>query len=322
MGLLAVKVKVKVHAMNISKTKVVIGECLFAIALIFGSGTSAATVTAAEGAASPAALLQLRESLRGRMANSPFKIPLIIESVQSSDNVEGDVYAEIKHPFAIVSTALAMPQVWCDILVLHLNTKSCTLQPDATNPIGAPTLLMMVGKKVEQPAKDAYPIALLWRESSRKADFLQINLSADSGPLNTRNYRIVMEAVPTENGQTFIHLSYSYGFGVTAKFLMKAYLNTVARDKVGFTVTGKQSNGEPIYVEGLLGLVERNTMRYHLAVEAYLGALRVPKAMQFEKRINDWFNAAERYPRQLHEVERSQYLFMKRGESGKQAAPI
>ena len=152
MGLLAmtVKVKVKVQVMNISKVNVVAGVLAFAIAVFFGGESSAASVRAEEGATSPAALLQLRESLRGRMANSPFKIPLIIESVQSSDNVEGDVYAEIKHPFAIVSSALAVPQVWCDILVLHLNTKSCTLQPDATNPIGAPTLLMMVGKKVER----------------------------------------------------------------------------------------------------------------------------------------------------------------------------
>jgi hypothetical protein len=312
-----------VRDMNISRVNVFVGVLVLAVALISGGESLAATANADESAAStPAALLQLRESLRGRMATSPFKIPLIIESVQSSENIKGDVYAEIKHSFATVSAALAVPQVWCDILILHLNTKSCALQPNPGNPNGAPTLLMTVGKKVEQRSKDAYPIALLWKENNRKADFLQINLSADSGPLSTRNYRIVLEAVPTENGQTFIHLSYSYGFGATAKFLMKAYLNTVARDKVGFTVIGTQSTGEPIYVEGLLGLVERNTMRYHLAVEAYLGALRVPKAMQFEKRINDWFSAAERYPRQLREVDRSQYLFMKRLEFGRQPAPI
>ena len=93
---------------------------------------------------------------------------------------------------------------------------------------------------------------------------------------------------------------------------MKAYLNTIGRNKVGFTVTGKQANSEPVYVEGLLGLVERNTMRYHLAVEAYLGAMRVPAPMQFEKRISDWFQATEHYPQQLHEVNLSEYLDMKR----------
>jgi hypothetical protein len=277
---------------------------------------------AALAATSSIQLLQVRESLRTRMANSPFNIPLLIESAQSSENIKGDVYAEIKYPFATVSAALASPQTWCDILILHLNTKSCALKQNADSVGGAPTLLMTVGKKVEQPQADAYPIALQWKQGTQKTDFLQVNLSADSGPLSTRDYRILLEAVPTEGGQTFIHLSYSYGFGSAAKFLMKAYLNTVARNKVGFTVTGKDSNGGPVYIEGLLGLVERNTMRYHLAVEAYLGALRVPKAMQFEKRINDWFAAADRYPRQLREVDRRQYLDMKRLEYRQQISPI
>jgi hypothetical protein len=258
------------------------------------------------------ALLQLRASLRTRMANSPFKVPLIIESRQSADDIKGEVYAEINHSFKTVSVALGSPKVWCDILILHLNTKSCALQPGANGSTTSPTLLMTVGKKIAQSPESAYPVALIWKTSQRKTDFLQVDLAADSGPLNTRNYRIVLEAAPTENGNTFIHLSYSYGYGTTAKFLMKAYLNTIGRNKVGFTITGKQSNGEPIYVEGLLGLVERNTMRYHLAVEAYLGAMRMPEPMQFEKRISDWFQASERYPQQLHEVNLGEYLDMKR----------
>jgi hypothetical protein len=258
------------------------------------------------------ALLQLRASLGTRMANSPFKVPLIIESRQSADDIKGEVYAEINHPFKTVSAALGSPRAWCDILILHLNTKSCALKPGANDATSSPTLLMTVGKKIEQSPESAYPVALIWKTSQRKVDFLQVDLAADAGPLNTRNYRIVLEAAPTENGNTFIHLSYSYGFGATAKFLMKAYLNTVGRNKVGFTVTGKQANGEPIYVEGLLGLVERNTMRYHLAVEAYLGAMRMPEPMQFEKRIGDWFQASERYPQQLHEVNLGEYLDMKR----------
>jgi hypothetical protein len=258
------------------------------------------------------ALLQLRESLRPRMANSPFKVPLIIESRQSADDINGEVYAEINHSFKTVSVALGSPRAWCDILILHLNTKSCALQPDADGSTASPTLMMTVGKKAKQAPEAAYPIALMWKTSQRKTDFLQVDLAADLGPLNTRNYRIVLEAAPTENGNTFIHLSYSYGFGTTAKFLMKAYLNTIGRNKVGFTVTGKQANGEPIYVEGLLGLVERNTMRYHLAVEAYLSAMRVPASMQFEKRIGDWFQATEHYPEQLHEVDLGEYLDMKR----------
>ena len=268
------------------------------------------------------ALFKLHDSLRSRLNNSPFKVPLIIESQQSADEIKGDVYAEVKYPFTTVSAALASPQVWCDILILHLNTKSCRLRVSAGKTTEAPILSVSVGKKLEQPLASAFPIEFTWGAMQRTNDFLQVNLSAASGPLSTRNYRILLEAIPLENGTTFIHLSYSYGFGATGKFLMKAYLSTIARNKVGFTITGKQANGQPTYVEGLLGLVERNTMRYHLAVDAYLGSLQVPGGMQFEKRIGDWYAAAERYPQQLHEIERGQYLDMKRVEYKRQHLPL
>lgn len=294
--------------------RIILFLLVMGVAVIQQSVAATAGDSASAQSSGAIALLQLRESLRPRMINSPFKVPLIIESRQSSDDIKGEVYAEIKHSFKTVNVALGSPRVWCDILILHLNTKSCALQPGAGASTTTPTLMMTVGKKVEQAPDSAYPIALLWKASQRKVDFLQVDLAADSGPLNTRNYRIVLEAAPTENGTTFIHLSYSYGYGTSAKFLMKAYLNTIGRNKVGFTVTGKETSGEPIYVEGLLGLVERNTMRYHLAVEAYLGAMQMPEAMQFEKRISDWFKATERYPQQLHEVNLGEYLQMKRAQ--------
>jgi hypothetical protein len=62
------------------------------------------------------------------------------------------------------------------------------------------------------------------------------------------------------------------------------------------------------------GVVERNTMRYFLAIEAHLGALSVPAAGRMEKSLRDWFAGSERYPRQLHEMEQGAYLSMKRRE--------
>jgi hypothetical protein len=66
--------------------------------------------------------------------------------------------------------------------------------------------------------------------------------------------------------------------------------------------------------------VERNTMRYYLAIESFLGALSAPPQKRFEKRLHDWFAASERYPRQLHELEQTQYLDMKRNEHSRQVA--
>ena len=92
-------------------------------------------------------------------------------------------------------------------------------------------------------------------------------------------------------------------------------LSTLGRAKVGFSVVERTAAGEPIYVKGVRGVAERNTMRYFLAIEAHLGALAVPARERRDKALRDWFDATERYP-QLREMSRDDYLAMKRGASG------
>ena len=53
---------------------------------------------------------------------------------------------------------------------------------------------------------------------------------------------------------------------------MQGYLATGGRDKVGFSIVGKTASGAPQYLDGMRAVVERNTMRYYLAIDAYLGA--------------------------------------------------
>jgi hypothetical protein len=61
-------------------------------------------------------------------------------------------------------------------------------------------------------------------------------------------------------------------------------------------------------------------MRYYLAIEAYLNALPEPPLTRQEKRLSLWHSAVEHYPAQLHELEREQYLTMKRKEIQRQQA--
>jgi len=103
---------------------------------------------------------------------------------------------------------------------------------------------------------------------------------------------------------------------------MQVYLGTTGREKVGFTVDGTQADGQPQHIGGMRGVIERNSMRYYLAIEAFLGALSVPPQAQFEKRLRDWFAATERYPRQLREMEQTAYLEMKRREHQRQQADM
>ena len=121
-----------------------------------------------------------------------------------------------------------------------------------------------------------------------------------------------MEAVPIEGGKTFMHLSYAYGYGTAGKIAMGAYLSTAGASKVGFS----QMQGQP--TTGVRGAIERNAMRYYLAIDAYMDALSAPEAQRVDKRINNWFNATERYPKQLHEMDRNTYVTMKRAEYDRQ----
>ena len=273
----------------------------------FSAGSALASVPETHSAAS----LQAKYAALGdRLQHNPFQRALTLDSFESSSNLKGDIYALVDHPFSTVSAALNGAEEWCDVLILHINTKYCRAETDPSRT----ALLLSVGKKTPQPLDEAYPIEFSYRVAAATATYLEIQLNAEEGPLSTRNYRIQLQAVPVGNGRTFLHLTYSYEFGMAGRLAMKTYLATIGSDKVGFTQTGKQSNGQPEHIGGMRGVVERNTMRYYLAIDAHLGALAAPPALQFQKRLQSWYSATEQYPRQLREVDRIAYFDMKRSE--------
>lgn len=254
--------------------------------------------------------------LRNQLGENPYRKPLYLDSGESQGSVTGDIYALVEHPFATVAAALNSPREWCEILILSINTKYCRASMSAHGSV----LHLSIGTKYEQPLDQAYRLEFEYRVSAQTSTYLQVRLGADQGPLSTRDYRIVLEAVPVADGRTFLHLSYSYAFDTVGRLAMQVYLATGGRGKVGFTVIGTQADGQSLHIGGVRGVVERNTMRYFLAIEAFLGALAVPPQVRLEKRLRDWFTAAERYPRQLHEIERGEYLDMKRREYLRQQA--
>ncbi|MEO7115370.1 MAG: hypothetical protein ABIZ18_05895 [Caldimonas sp.] len=273
----------------------------------------AGALAAAPVFAQDAATLKARHAaLQDRFATNQFGRPLVLESKESADDLKGDVYAVVDHPFATVQQALQTSEHWCDILILHLNVKRCKAGS------GTPKrLTLSVGRKFDQPIEDAYALEFAFRVVSSTPDYLQVQLSADDGPLSTKNYRIQVEAAPVGANRTVIHMSYAYGYGFTARMAMKTYLATIGSQKVGFTIVDRK-DGKPVYQGGVLGLLERNTMRYYLAIDAYLSAYNLPAAEQAEKRIREWYASTERYAEQLHEMEQAEYLEMKRNEIKRQ----
>ena len=251
-------------------------------------------------------------TLQEKYATNQFGRPLVLESTQTSGDLRGDVYTIVDHPFAMVQQALQSIDHWCDILILHLNVKRCRAN-------GATKLLSLnVGRKFDQPIEDAYELEFVWKVAAATPDYLLLQLSAEDGPLSTKNYRIQVEAIPVDAKRSVIHMSYAYGYGFAARMAMQTYLVTLGRNKVGFSITGRNAEGQPVHIGGVLGLLERNTMRYYLAIDAYLSAYALPPGEQFEKRIRDWYASTERYAPQLHEMDQAEYLDMKRREMRRQ----
>lgn len=262
------------------------------------------------------ALVAREKSLRDRLARNQFQRPLVLESTELNGALKGDVYAVVAQPYAVVGPAMQGMDHWCDILIIHLNVKNCTSRGAGAGS----TLSVAVGRRFDQPIADTYLLDFSYRIVDNDPGYLRVQLNADVGPFGTRNYRFVLEAIPLGANSSFVHMSYSYTYGFAAQLAMQGYLATAGRNKVGFSIVEHQPDGTPVYLGNVRGLIERNAMRYYLAIEAYLGAYQSPARDQPEKRMRDWFAAVERYPLQLHEIERDEYLSMKRRELARQSS--
>ncbi len=260
------------------------------------------------------ALLGQHKLLNKALADNQFRRPLVLNSTESPDQLKGEIYAVLDYPFATVNGALNNPAHWCNALILHINVKYCRAISDKAGTV----LDINLGKKYDQPLVETYKTTFKYSEVTSAANYFSIELKAADGPLGTHDYRIWVEATPLKNGQTFLHFTYAYSFGLTGRLAMKGYLATIGKDKVGFTIDGKQSNTQPNYIQGVRGVVERNTMRYYLAIDAYLATLKTPPENQLEKSLQVWFDNTEQFSEQLHEVERAEYFEMKRKEIQRQ----
>ena len=259
-----------------------------------------------------AALMQKNHDLQSQLAGSPFRRPLVLESSESSNRVDGNVYAVLESSFAAVSRTLKSPEGWCEVMILHINTKYC--RPDGT---AAPTRFKVsIGKKTPQSLSDAFALDFGYEIASASSSYLSVLLSAPDGPLGTSNYRIEVQAVPLPDNRTFMRLHYAYSYGVASRVAMQGYLATIGAGKVGFTQVGDGKQND--YIGGMRGAAERNIMRYYLAIEAYQASLARPADARLESRLNYWFDATETYPRQLREIDKASYLAMKKVEHQRQ----
>ncbi len=261
------------------------------------------------------ALLAKHVSLSSVLAKNVYGRPLFIESSEVDDVVTGNAYAVLESPFADVSTAFQSANHWCDVMILHINTKYCRAVP-GSSPV---TIKVHIGRKTPQTLQESYPLEFEMKPVSASTSLLQVQLNAEKGPMGTSNYRIELSATPLGDSKTFMHLRYSYEYGMAGRIAMQGYLATAGRGKVGFsTLTPATATKKAVYVGGARGAVERNTMRYYLAIEAYLQSMSQPPAGEVNARLEKWFEATEQYPQQLRETDKSSYMAMKKNEIQRQ----
>lgn len=239
--------------------------------------------------------------LHGLLDRSTFKRPLILNASDTANGLKGDVYAIVDHPISTISATLGKPEAWCQAMLLHINNRDCVVSKGAA----APVIALSVVRKYDRPVDSAFRLAFDFHVVDATPQHLEVRLGAQAGPLGTGNYQIAFEAVPSDATHSFLHFSYAYDENVLTRTAMEAYLATFGRSKVGFTEIGQKPDGQPEYIGGTHGLVERNAMRYFLAVDAFLGG------RDAVSRRNAWYTATEKYPRQLHEIDRETYLALK-----------
>lgn len=268
------------------------------------------------------ALRSQHENLRALLAHNAFQQPLVLASTETAQGLQGDVYAEMAYSLDTLSTALRQPEQWCEVMILHINTKYCRAQ---STPTGA-SLNVNIGSKTPQALAQAARLTFSFSVVAATADYLEVLLEAADGPLGTSDYRIRLEAIALPQQRSFLHLTYAYAVNLLGRLAMQAYLATGGAGKVGFTLVDSIDGAPPALIGGVRGLVERNTMRYYLAINSFFeaapgtpGAPGTPDA-QLEQRLQSWFSATETYPRQLHETDRAAYLEMKHAEYQRQQA--
>jgi hypothetical protein len=266
-----------------------------------------ALAPAAAPAQDAGTLLARHTALQKELADNPFGRPLHVASTVSGGAHKGEVHAVIDVPYSVVGAALARPGHWCDILTLQVNVKSCKASND--------TIAAFITRKPRERLDSAHRIDFRFHAAAKGAQYLQVALNSDSGPVGTRDYEIRLEAAPLDARRTFIRMSYAYTLGTMARWAMDAYLSGSGSDKVGFSVVERLPDGRAVYVDGVRGVVERSAMRYYLAIEASVEALGVPPAQRLDVRLRRWYAAITGYPQLREKIGADEYVEMKRREA-------
>ena len=249
------------------------------------------------------------ETILAAIRNADFDAPIHVESRQDSNTVEGGIHVLVDTPFGTLRSTLSDKRVWCEIIFLHFNIKACVM--DLGNE--PTTVSLYTGRLFYQSPDEAHRSDYVFEAFSFQDDYLNTVLYGQEGPFGTRDYRIVIQAVPVDADTSLVHVSYSLRHNMITRVAQRVYFASAGRHRIGFSL---DENGEDP-VRGVRGMVERNTMRFYLALESFLQA---PAAEEHIQRLERWHALTEQYPDQLRELDLDTYLDYKARERANQNA--
>lgn len=236
-------------------------------------------------------------------------IPLRIESQESGRHLRVNIYGIVNHPFPRVAAILSKPAVMCDFLILNLNVKTCVYKQEDPRV----EMMIYVSGKRYAPLFLALEINPYFELQKNNNNYMRVLMASRRAVWGIKEYSVIVEATPFGKS-TLVRFTSQYHAGRLNMAATMVYLKTFARSKVGFTVVSQNSQGEPQYVGGMQGIIERNAVRSYLALQAYLETASVPAEQRFEMRLRRWYELTNVYPRQLHELQWQTYLSNKRRE--------
>ena len=260
------------------------------------------------GTAHETPLHERTQQVLASISEADFQQSIYIRSEEQESGASGSIYALVERPFSELSSLLDTPDAWCEITIMHMNVKGCVMDKNQQPPI----IRMFSGRMHYVPLNQADRHDYILEETILDENYFRASIHGPEGPFGTRDYRIVIEVVAVDEERSLIHLGYSLDYTSLTRWVQRVYFATAGRHRLGFSRADEDSEE---LIRGLRGMIERNTVRFYLALQTWL---ELPEANKSKQRFTRWHELTEQHPDQLREQDLQTYLEIKQREYANQ----
>jgi len=242
----------------------------------------------------------LPQSVKSPLLSKPF--PISVTSELNGDLSRVAISALVPVTFTELANFYRDDSQWCQAFFANVYVKSCYKNQRSLR-------LFYNNNDRYQDLEAAFRFDYRIETQQLDPTRLYISLIAASGPLGSFDYQLNIEAQAANAGNSFIRLVYQARYGWLARSAVYVYLKTLGGGKVGFS---HDQDNKP--VEGLRGVLERNAMRYLLALSAYFTNHESGKP--YTVTLKNWHDYAQVFQDELQEIDWNAYQSLKTKEYG------